>query len=173
MAQRTCDIDGCDRKHLARGMCGTHYNKARYPEDVRHPKRQYPCAVCGTLVARRVDKAHLYVTTCSVPCRTIVQWGGEVAQPDTYEWRTDAVRRARRYGAPVIEEFDREQIFDRDDWTCGHCGIRCTQPDPFVVTSATVDHVVPLSRGGEHSQANTQTLCLSCNSRKATEDRAA
>lgn len=31
---------------------------------------------------------------------------------------------------------------------------------------ATIDHVIPLSRGGEHLPANVQAACLRCNSAK-------
>ena len=39
----------------------------------------------------------------------------------------------------------------------------CDQP------SDTIDHVVPLSRGGEHSMANAQPLCMTHNSTKHTK----
>lgn len=29
MAQRTCSVEGCERKYLARGLCGTHYSSQR------------------------------------------------------------------------------------------------------------------------------------------------
>lgn len=35
--------------------------------------------------------------------------------------------------------------------------------------SASVDHIVPLSRGGEHSMANVQCAHLSCNSSKGDQ----
>ena len=37
MAERTCSIEGCDRHHLARGWCGTHYAQWR-----RHTKYTAP-----------------------------------------------------------------------------------------------------------------------------------
>lgn len=45
--QRTCTIDGCERKHVARGLCGTHYNQTRYTSAQRHPKVTVACANCG------------------------------------------------------------------------------------------------------------------------------
>jgi len=33
----------------------------------------------------------------------------------------------------------------------------------------TMDHVVPISRGGRHSEGNLQPLCLSCNSGKCNK----
>ena len=43
---------------------------------------------------------------------------------------------------------------------CAYC--RCLDPD-------TIDHVVPLSKGGEHSWENVVLACRSCNSRKGTK----
>jgi 5-methylcytosine-specific restriction endonuclease McrA len=41
--------------------------------------------------------------------------------------------------------------------SCSRCGSRQEQ---------TLDHIIPISRGGRHSIGNLQTLCKSCNSSK-------
>ncbi|HTW82936.1 MAG TPA: HNH endonuclease [Candidatus Sulfotelmatobacter sp.] len=48
----------------------------------------------------------------------------------------------------------------RDDYRCGYCGVRCG------AGSASVDHVVPKSRGGRSAWDNLVTCCLACNGRK-------
>lgn len=161
MAQRMCSMTDCSKPHRARGMCSTHYNRAA-GETARHPKVTTACVICSTLVRRRKDST--YQPTCSVTCRTIVQVGER--ETVGYDWRRDAARRARKYGCRVVELFNREDIFGRDQWTCQSCGVQCNQPNPYDRTAATVDHVVPLHLGGEHSRANAQTLCLSCNAAK-------
>ena len=164
MHERTCDIPGCEKAHRARGFCSTHYNQLVIGERRRHPRETRACVVCGTRVVRRRDNSH--VPTCSVRCRSVVQFGPEFAPRDAYEWMLDAVARARKAGALIVETFDRAEIFERDGWTCQLCRVECTTPDPFDLRAATVDHVVALAAGGEHSRRNAQTLCLSCNSAK-------
>jgi 5-methylcytosine-specific restriction endonuclease McrA len=166
VTERRCSMPGCDKPHRAKGLCATHYNRTQ-GEAKRHPKRTVPCVVCATLVRRRRDSEGRYQPTCSVPCRSVVQAGGRLAPTSSYEWRADAVQRARKHGCRIIERFDREDVFERDHWQCQDCGIQCAAPNPFDRTAATVDHVVPLHLGGDHSKANAQTLCLSCNARKA------
>lgn len=164
MTNRTCSLPGCERKHVARGYCSTHYNQARYTDEQRHPHELRTCVMCGTIVRRRVDNRH--AATCSVACRAAIQFGEREAVESGDSWRRDAAKRAREYGVTVVESFDRIEIFERDDWVCRLCGVRCRQPSPFDLCAATVDHVVPLALGGEHSRANAQTACLSCNSAK-------
>jgi hypothetical protein len=48
-------------------------------------------------------------------------------------------------------------LIDRDGYVCRGCGARA---------DLTVDHVQPLSRGGNDALENLQLLCGSCNSRK-------
>ena len=48
-------------------------------------------------------------------------------------------------------------VWERDDFTCQHCGSR---------KHLTVDHIHPESKGGLMTMDNAQTLCRSCNSRK-------
>ncbi len=50
------------------------------------------------------------------------------------------------------------------DYTC----LCCLRREPEIIL--TVDHVVPLVRGGRHSKENVQPLCRSCNAKKFTKD---
>lgn len=52
----------------------------------------------------------------------------------------------------------RREIFARDDHACQYCGTR--------VGDLTIDHVIPRSRGGQHSWTNLVTACRPCNHRK-------
>lgn len=84
-------------------------------------------------------------------------------------------RRARMKGAPNGDRVMRAALIDRDNGQCQLCGhtidLALTFPNP---RSASIDHRIPLSKGGEHSMDNTQLACLVCNIRKSdrTEDAA-
>lgn len=48
MSHRTCDVDGCERKHIAKGMCPAHYT-ARYKKQPGYKRTSYEriCDNCG------------------------------------------------------------------------------------------------------------------------------
>lgn len=71
-------------------------------------------------------------------------------------------RRARIRGA-YVETVDPMKVYSRD---CGVCGI-CSRPVEME-ESWHVDHVIPLSRGGEHSYANVQLAHATCNKSKGS-----
>ena len=50
----------------------------------------------------------------------------------------------------------RRAVFARDDWVCQYCGS----------PAENVDHVIPRSRGGQHTWDNVVAACRRCNSRK-------
>ena len=52
----------------------------------------------------------------------------------------------------------RAAIFERDDYTCQYCGEHGGKLE--------CDHVMPVSRGGDHSNGNLVTACFSCNRSK-------
>lgn len=76
---------------------------------------------------------------------------------------------ARRRGA-MVERFHHLDVFERDGWICGICAgvvdpsLRHPHPE-----SASLDHIVPLSAGGDHSAANAQCSHLICNTRKGSK----
>lgn len=49
-------------------------------------------------------------------------------------------------------------IFNRDGNKCRQCGS---------IEHLTVDHIISVYRGGSNTYDNLQTLCNSCNARKA------
>ncbi|HUN91268.1 MAG TPA: HNH endonuclease [Burkholderiaceae bacterium] len=54
----------------------------------------------------------------------------------------------------------KHRLFARDRNVCGYCGVN------FAESELTVEHIVPVSRGGRHEWTNVVTACRSCNTRK-------
>ena len=54
----------------------------------------------------------------------------------------------------------RNAVMLRDAHTCGYCGRAYNR------SQMTIDHVVPRSRGGQHTWSNLITACQGCNQRK-------
>jgi len=65
----------------------------------------------------------------------------------------------------------KKEILERDKYKCAYCGLE-VYDFPFKVSlmthpqTATVDHRIPLSKGGTWDIDNLVTACLRCNSRK-------
>lgn len=53
--------------------------------------------------------------------------------------------------------WSRGKLLARDKYRCGYCGGH----------AKTVDHIVPISRGGTSTWENTIAACLSCNGKKS------
>jgi Zn finger protein HypA/HybF involved in hydrogenase expression len=79
-----------------------------------------------------------------------------------------AKRRALERGV-AAENVNPILVFERDKWTCQLCGIRT--PSSLRGThrdnAPELDHIIPLSRGGEHTYRNTQCSCRKCNAAKS------
>jgi AraC-like DNA-binding protein len=54
----------------------------------------------------------------------------------------------------------RNLIFERDDYTCYICNKR------FNKKQLEVDHIIPVSKGGDNSFNNLKTACINCNRSK-------
>ncbi|EPS70284.1 hypothetical protein M569_04476, partial [Genlisea aurea] len=62
------------------------------------------------------------------------------------------VRRSR-----VKKSLSRKNIFHRDNFTCQYCSSR---------EDLTIDHVLPIARGGKWTWENLVAACAKCNSKK-------
>lgn len=127
------------------------------PKTHRKPKRTVRCP-CGAILETHRG------SYCSNSCR-MKEYNQRPAAKERNRLRVH-VRRARQFGVDS-ERFDSSEIFDRDGWVCGICELpvdpAARWPEPGAVT---LDHIVPLARGGAHTRANTQCAHAYCNSVK-------
>ncbi|MBF6315035.1 HNH endonuclease [Nocardia farcinica] len=63
------------------------------------------------------------------------------------------------------------KVFERDRWKCHLCKRKVRRsavvPHPL---APTIDHVIPLAKGGTHEPANCATAHYQCNSAKGDRD---
>ena len=133
----------------------------RVPED--HPSRKRPdlrprfmvgrCAHCGDwFTADRLAFSSHADRSCSQRCARRL---------------AKTRRRAAERGA-YVAQVNRFEIFERDQWMCKLCSElilrEAVAPHPL---SPSIDHVVPLARGGTHEPGNVQAAHLLCNSVKS------
>ena len=89
----------------------------------------------------------------------VVQSNGLIFHSEHLELEAPSIVRLRRFvrvpyrpRAPLT----RRAVFARDEWTCQYCG----------AAAENVDHVIPRSRGGQHTWDNVVAACRRCNSKK-------
>ncbi|MGP3708498.1 HNH endonuclease [Gordonia paraffinivorans] len=112
------------------------------------------CRVCGGVFTS--SRGHV---TCSDEC----------SKANLRKKRREMNKRRsyRKRGAGKCERFRSVEIFERDGYRCHICN-RMTRPDADYLHPRypTIDHLVPLAKGGDHTRANVATACRLCNSIK-------
>jgi 5-methylcytosine-specific restriction endonuclease McrA len=148
-------------------LCATHHQRARKVGTFDQPwtrwREERNCAWCGDTFK---SPAHRDTRCCSFACSTKL-W--KRANPDSVRAHgQDAKfkRRARLRQAPY-ESFTIADVRARYGDDCYLCGepidFRLKWPHPL---SPSLDHVVPLARGGKHTLDNVAMTNLACNLRK-------
>jgi len=81
--------------------------------------------------------------------------------------KANHVRRARLKHA-TIEDFNPSEVFKRDGYVCQLCGCKTSlrYKSQYHPKRTELDHIIPISLGGEHSLRNTQCACHRCNIEK-------
>lgn len=119
----------------------------------------HECSICGKPTDNR--------NCCSDKCQKI------------YTQRThDQRRRARIRDAVIDKDIQLMELFRRDKGVCHICGGECDIND-FMISDdghyitgnnyPTIDHVIPLAKGGKHSWDNVKLAHFICNSKKHTK----
>lgn len=171
-----CQTDGCDAKHHAKGYCRNHYSANWYTEN---PEQAKLTQAAYRATRREEANARTAAWREANPGRAgeaSRRWYAENAERvREYRRRYRAANRdkiralngSRRARLRAVEVND----FTAAQWTemkalfkhrCAYCNRK-----PRVLT---MDHVVPLIKGGHHTAANIVPACQSCNSRKNDGD---
>lgn len=150
----------------ARKDWGEWWEKQRYWEDRRDlrswkPKVGPHCKLIHRPQTRRFLAGHCAV--CGVPW---VYYEKRAQSPYCADCAATRRKRpgswrAKQLGArtePIIPR----RVFERDGFRCQICG-RKTRGVVPQLRAPTVDHIVPLSKGGSHTYDNLQCACYRCN----------
>jgi predicted nucleic acid-binding Zn ribbon protein len=82
------------------------------------------------------------------------------------------LRNFKHRGAKTKEKISIFAIAARDGWKCSICGRPINKDlDRNSKWAATIDHIVPLSKGGKHNWSNVRLAHRSCNSKKGDKLR--
>jgi len=86
-------------------------------------------------------------------------------------------RRAVQYGCKYDSSVTLESLIKRDGLRCAICGELCDLNDRqwtnYGPTFPTIDHIIPMSKGGGHIWSNVQIAHALCNSRKGNKSEEA
>ena len=159
-----CSAEECDRPSKARNVCTKHYkrlyraeNLDKLQEQDRSTKRTF------RLNNPEAGKIYYSAHTESIKAAT-KRW----VKANPNKVRNNVARRRALQKATEVEQLDRLTVFERDAWVCQLClGVvdnNLKWPDKGF---ATLDHIVPLSKGGDHTYANVQLAHFGCNLTKA------
>lgn len=160
--------------------CNLEKHRTRKKQE-RWEGRRKTCIECGGRISESEDIRTLY---CSDKCRDAKKLrynrGWQRSNRDKMyiyhkawaikNYDVVAAHRHRRraiLAAAFVEDVNSLQVFEEGHWICGICGGPIDRllewPNPG---SKSIDHIVPLSKGGKHERSNVQAAHFGCNSRK-------
>lgn len=113
------------------------------------------CVVCGEVFVALQEKQK----TCSLKCQK--------------KWNHRRFKK-RLKGKIVDDDITLEALYRKDLGVCYLCGCQCDWEDKTIIngntivgdTYPTVEHVLPLSKGGLHEWKNVRLACFKCNTIK-------
>lgn len=97
----------------------------------------------------------------------VVEWYDDwIVRSASWQTRVPAVMMLTEYQKPKTSvRVSRTNVYLRDNYTCQYCGTNVTD------TTGTLDHVLPISKGGKSNWLNLTTACKPCNWSKSDKTK--
>lgn len=149
-------------RHRASKFCSERCGKESAA--IRLGYRNRSCGQCGALLGYRST------SQLCAECRlTNLAARRKVARAGRDSSDRNHRHRARKFGGKH-ESVNRSKVFERDGWMCGICKESIFKSVKYPdLMSVSLDHIVPLSRGGGHLYSNVQASHLGCNITKGAD----
>lgn len=156
-------LQGATTYELAEKYGVRHETIARWMRQIGHcrgkfakSKKPHKCLCCGSAFMSDAHNAKY----CSRRCR-------EKNTTRASDYRS----RCRKFGVEYDSNITLDTVFNFEHGVCYICGSRCDFDDVLPsgavgYTYPTIDHVVPLCKGGGHTSDNVKLACWLCNSIK-------
>lgn len=174
MRQLTCGYRECGVSFEYRGRgrppkwCQNHRQLVRLESSAEQRQRERSrvgeqCTVDGCDRVRRAKGM------CNMHYKRVLRAEGREKNPTWNDRRRSNYhnRRVRMQGGRNGDLVLLQDLVARRGVICAWCGeaidLRVEWPDPL---SKSIDHIVPISRGGSHELSNCQLMHLGCNSQK-------
>jgi hypothetical protein len=154
-------------------ICGKHHERpvSRFCSDACARQFQFStfCVRCGC----STDSKGYRGSTRRVCNACEVQASREARRKHRRKYGKNHRDRARHHGVKYVS-FPVRYVYERDGYKCQICSKQVFQKARYRKSdgkihprSPTIDHIVPMSKGGNHEPDNCQTACFMCNSRKS------
>lgn len=170
-ANQVCVWPNCERSLIhGNGMCKSHQQRAKLIGTFDEPWKKWRpggnCIICG----KWADGPKRGQRYCSQSCN-LIGWKRDNAERVRELGREHQRRRRAQKLATQVEKFTDKDIRMAHGDVCYLCNeninFRLKFPHP---KSRSVDHVIPLSRGGSHTLGNVAMTHYQCNQIKSAKD---
>lgn len=143
-----------DKNHVCL-ECGKYFSIADYMEDCGLKQIQHNPSYCSNACRRKVYHRK----------------GKECKRRSGALDRGNHRHRARKYGVSYEPGITLKKLVQRDGLKCQICGGMCDWEDCSWSkysgpTHPSIDHIIPMARGGGHTWDNVQVAHMMCNSQK-------
>jgi len=97
-----------------------------------------------------------------------IQWTKKSRKenPELWRWYTRKRKHLMRANDGSFTREEWEEIKKAQNYRCAICGKIEEELIKETGVGLTIDHIIPISKGGKHCKENIQALCLRCNARK-------